>query len=330
MAAHATLPRRASGAGTRDACAHYYKYEGVSPVGSHKPNTAVAQAFYNKQAGTKRLATETGAGQWGSALAMACNLFGLECTVSMVKVSYHQKPYRRVLMETYGATVHASPTNLTNAGRGVLEQDPDSNGSLGISISEAVEDAATHDDTHYSLGSVLNHVLLHQSVVGLEAQAQLESVGERADAVIGCVGGGSNFAGLSYPFLGEQFRGERSGLRAVAAEPAACPTLTRGTYAYDFGDTAMMAPIVPMYTLGHSFVPPAIAPVGSDTTAMRRRCPNSCWTGIWKRSRITRTRRSRPASSSRARRASSRHPRQPRREAAIDEAVKAGRKASSG
>ena len=232
----------------------YYKYEGVSPVGSHKPNTAVAQAFYNKQDGTKRLASETGAGQWGSALAMACNLFGLECTVYMVKVSYHQKPYRRVLMEAYGATVHASPTNLTNAGRGILEQDPDSNGSLGISISEAVEDAATHDDTHYALGSVL----LHQSVVGLEAQAQLDSVGERADVVIGCVGGGSNFAGLSYPFLGEQFRGERSGLRAVAAEPAACPTLTRGTYAYDYGDTAMMAPIVPMYTLGHSFVPPAI------------------------------------------------------------------------
>ncbi len=236
----------------------YYKYEGVSPVGSHKPNTAVAQAFYNKQEGTKRIATETGAGQWGSALAMACNFFGLECTVYMVKVSYHQKPYRRVLMEAYGATVHSSPTNLTNSGRGVLEQDPDSSGSLGISISEAVEDAATHDDTHYALGSVLNHVLLHQTVVGLEAKVQLDSVGEQPDVIIGCVGGGSNCAGLSYPFLGEQFRGEREGLRVVAAEPAACPTLTRGVYSYDFGDTAMMTPLVPMYTLGHSFVPPSI------------------------------------------------------------------------
>jgi tryptophan synthase beta chain len=291
----------------------YYKYEGVSPVGSHKPNTAVPQAFYNKQDGTKRLATETGAGQWGSALAMACNLFGLECTVYMVKVSYHQKPYRRVLMETYGATVHASPSNLTNAGRGILEQDPDSNGSLGISISEAVEDAATHDDTHYALGSVLNHVLLHQSVVGLEAQAQLDSVGEQADVVIGCVGGGSNFAGLSYPFLGEQFRGERSGLRALAAEPAACPTLTRGTYAYDYGDTAMMAPIVPMYTPDTRSSRPPFTPAGSGITAMRRRCPNSCWTGTWKPSPISRTRCSRRASSSRARRASSRLPKQPTR-----------------
>ena len=236
----------------------YYKYEGTSPVGSHKPNTAVAQAYYNKKEGTRRIATETGAGQWGSAMAMACRFFDLECTVYMVKVSYHQKPYRRVLMETYGATVHASPTNLTNAGRAILAKTPDSTGSLGIAISEAVEDAATHDDTHYALGSVLNHVLLHQTVVGLEAKEQLDSIGERPDIVIGCVGGGSNFSGILYPFLGEQLRGERNGLRGIAVEPTACPTLTKGRYAYDYGDTARMAPLVPMYTLGHTFVPPGI------------------------------------------------------------------------
>lgn len=242
-----------------DTPAHiYYKYEGTSPAGSHKPNTAIPQAFYNKQEGRRRIATETGAGQWGSALSMACSFFGLECTVYMVKVSYHQKPYRRVLMETYGATVHASPTDLTHAGRVVLEKDADSPGSLGIAISEAVEDAATHDDTSYSLGSVLNHVLMHQSIIGLEAREQMEMAGEYPDVVIGCHGGGSNYAGLNFPFLMDKLRGKSPKLRSIAAEPASCPTLTRGTYAFDFGDTVGLTPLVKMHTLGHDFVPPGI------------------------------------------------------------------------
>src|SRR5438270_5091315 len=241
-----------------DTPAHiYFKYEGVSPAGSHKPNTAVAQAYYNSKEGVKRLTTETGAGQWGSALAFAGALFGLEVTVYMVKVSYEQKPYRRAMMETWGATVHASPTNLTNAGRGILAKDPDSPGSLGIAISEAVEDAATHDDAKYSLGSVVNHVLQHQTGLGQGAMQQLEMAGEYPDVVIGCVGGGSNFAGLSYPFIADRLAGSTK-TRFIAAEPAACPTLTRGIYAYDFGDTAGMGPVVPMYTLGHNFIPETI------------------------------------------------------------------------
>jgi len=234
----------------------YYKYEGVSPAGSHKPNTAVAQAFYNARAGRRRLATETGAGQWGSSLAFACGQFGLECKVYMVRVSYGQKPYRRVMMETWGAEVVPSPSPDTAAGRGILEADPESPGSLGIAISEAVEDAASRDDTSYSLGSVLNHVLLHQTVIGQEAQRQLALAGERSvDVVLGCVGGGSNFAGISYPFMAGKLRGETPDMRFVATEPAACPTLTKGTFAYDYGDTAQIGPIVPMYTLGHDFVP---------------------------------------------------------------------------
>ena len=236
----------------------YFKYEGVSPAGSHKPNTAVPQAYYNAKEGVKRLTTETGAGQWGSALAFAGALFDLEVTVYMVKVSYEQKPYRRAMMETWGATVHPSPTSLTNAGRGILAQDPDSPGSLGIAISEAVEDAATHEDAKYSLGSVVNHVLLHQTVIGLETQKQMEMAGDYPDVVIGCVGGGSNFAGLSYPFIGDRLKGKHPKTRFIAAEPAACPTLTRGVYAYDFGDAVGMGPVVKMYTLGHSFIPDRI------------------------------------------------------------------------
>jgi tryptophan synthase beta chain len=242
-----------------DTPAHiYYKYEGVSPAGSHKLNTALAQAYYNKQAGMRRLATETGAGQWGSALAIACAFFDLECTVYMVRASYDQKPYRRVLMETYGATVLSSPTDRTQSGRNILAEHPETSGSLGIAISEAVEDAATHDDTNYSLGSVLNHVLLHQTVIGLEAKQQMEMAGEYPDVVVGCVGGGSNFSGLAFPFLQDKLTGVREKLQALAVEPAACPTLTRGRYAFDFGDAAGMAPIVKMYTLGHTFVPAAI------------------------------------------------------------------------
>jgi len=241
-----------------DTPAHiYYKYEGTSPVGSHKANTALAQAYYNKQEGLRRLATETGAGQWGSALAFAGAMFGLEVTVYMVKVSYQQKPYRRSMIQTYGAEIIASPSERTHAGRTVLEEHPDSPGSLGIAISEAVEDAATHDDTHYSLGSVLNHVLLHQSVIGEEALLQMAKAGEEPDVVIGCVGGGSNFAGLSFPFLrGKLTQGKKT--RVVAVEPTACPTLTRGEYTYDFGDTVGLTPLVKMYTLGHTFVPPGI------------------------------------------------------------------------
>lgn len=240
-----------------DTPAHiYYKYEGTSPAGSHKPNTAVAQAFYNKQAGIKRLATETGAGQWGSALALSCRMFGLECTVYMVNVSYQQKPYRRMLMNTWGAECIASPSDRTNAGRGVLAAHPDSPGSLGIAISEAVEDAATHGDTNYALGSVLNHVMLHQTVIGQEAKLQMDLAGEQPDVVIGCFGGGSNFAGLSLPYVLDRLNG--GGPRVVAVEPAACPSLTKGSFAYDFGDTAKLTPLLKMYTLGHDFVPPAI------------------------------------------------------------------------
>jgi tryptophan synthase beta chain len=235
----------------------YYKYEGVSPAGSHKPNTAVAQAYYNREAGVRRLTTETGAGQWGSALAMACNYFDIELKVYMVNVSYEQKPYRRIMMETWGAKVVASPTSETAAGRAILENDPESPGSLGMAISEAVEVAATSDDTNYSLGSVLNHVLLHQTVIGQEAIKQMEMAGEYPDVVIGCAGGGSNFAGLALPLLRNRFvDGKKT--RFIAAEPEACPTLTRGEYTYDFGDTASMTPLMPMYTLGHSFVPPGI------------------------------------------------------------------------
>lgn len=242
-----------------DTPAHiYYKYEGVSPVGSHKPNTAVAQAFYNKEAGTKALTTETGAGQWGSALAMACKFFDLDLEVYMVKVSYHQKPYRRVIMETYGATVYASPTGRTEYGRKLLSAQPDSPGSLGIAISEAVEAAATSGGLKkYSLGSVLNHVLTHQSVIGLEALEQMEMAGEYPDVIIGCAGGGSNFAGFAYPFLHQNFTNGKN-TKVIAAEPTSCPTLTRGQYTFDYGDTAAMAPIVKMYTLGHDFVPPSI------------------------------------------------------------------------
>src|SRR5512146_2094256 len=215
----------------------YYKYEGVSPAGSHKPNTAIAQAYYNKKEGVTRLSTETGAGQWGSALALACQMFGLQCKVYMVKVSYQQKPYRRIMMETWGAQVVASPSTDTQSGKKVLEKDPDSPGSLGIAISEAVEDAATREDTKYSLGSVLNHVLMHQTVIGLETKKQLEQADDEADIVIGCAGGGSNFAGLSFPFAADKMAGKKKKLRIVAVEPSACPSLTRGTYAYDFGDT---------------------------------------------------------------------------------------------
>ncbi|HEX9369852.1 MAG TPA: TrpB-like pyridoxal phosphate-dependent enzyme [Roseiflexaceae bacterium] len=235
----------------------YYKYEGVSPAGSHKPNTAIAQAYYNKQEGVKRLSTETGAGQWGSALAMAGAFFGIEVLVYMVKVSYHQKPYRRALMETFGARVVASPSEETQSGRAILAEHPDSPGSLGIAISEAVEVAAQDPDTKYSLGSVLNHVLLHQTVVGQEAIAQMALAGDYPDVIVACTGGGSNFAGIAFPFLGAKLRGERD-VRIVAAEPAACPSLTRGTYAYDFGDTGHLTPLVKMHTLGSTFIPPGI------------------------------------------------------------------------
>ena len=241
-----------------DTPAHiYYKYEGTSPAGSHKPNTAVAQAYYNKAEGIRRLTTETGAGQWGSALAFACALFGLECTVYMVNASFHQKPYRRSMIQTYGAEVFPSPSDRTQSGRKVREDSPDSPGSLGIAISEAVEDAATHDDAHYSLGSVLNHVLLHQTVIGQETLKQLEMANEYPDVVIGCVGGGSNFAGLAFPFVGEKLR---TGRRRASSRssPRRARALTRGTYAYDFGDTVGLTPLVKMHTLGHGFVPPAI------------------------------------------------------------------------
>ena len=233
----------------------YYKYEGGSPAGSHKPNTAIAQAYYNKKEKVARLSTETGAGQWGSALAQACSFFGLQCKVYMVKVSYQQKPYRRILMETFGAQVVASPSPDTQAGKKILEQDPDSPGSLGIAISEAVEDAATREDTKYSLGSVLNHVLMHQTVIGLETKKQLEKADAEADVLVGCIGGGSNFAGFSFPFVADKLTGKNKKRRIVAIEPSACPSLTKGKYAYDFGDTVGLTPLVKMHTLGHTFVP---------------------------------------------------------------------------
>jgi len=234
----------------------YYKYEGVSPSGSHKPNTAVPQAFYNKQEGVKKISTETGAGQWGSSMGMACQMFGLECLVHMVRVSYDQKPYRRALMEAYGAACIASPSETTEAGRAILEKDPNCSGSLGMAISEAVEVAAKNDDTKYCLGSVLNHVLLHQTVIGLESLKQMEMAGDTPDVVIGCAGGGSNFAGIAFPFIGEKLRGGND-VRVIAVEPSACPTLTKGPLRYDFGDTAHLTPLVKMNTLGSTFVPPS-------------------------------------------------------------------------
>ena len=240
-----------------DTPAHiYYKYEGVSPAGSHKPNTAVPQAYYNQRAGIRRLATETGAGQWGSALSLACQLFGLECTVYMVRLSYDQKPYRRMLMNSWGAQVWPSPSPHTHSGQAILDATPDSPGSLGIAISEAVEDAATHSDTNYALGSVLNHVMLHQTVIGQEAKLQMAMAGEDPDVVVGCFGGGSNFGGLALPYLLDRLAGR--GPRLLAAEPTACPSLTKGSFAYDFGDTAKLTPLIKMYTLGHDFVPPGI------------------------------------------------------------------------
>src|SRR4051794_13307632 len=246
--------RLESAIGTRSRI--FYKYEGVSPAGSHKPNTAVAQAFYNKKEGRTRLATETGAGQWGSALAFACRLIGLECKVYMVRISYDQKPFRRSMIQLWGAEIVASPSEDTESGRAVLAEHPDSPGSLGIAISEAVEDAAQREDTAYSLGSVLNHVLLHQTVIGQEALQQMELAGAYPDVVVGCVGGGSNFAGLAFPFLREKIAGKE--IDVVATEPAACPTLTRGVFAYDFGDTSKLTPLVPMHTLGHDFIPAPI------------------------------------------------------------------------
>ncbi|MBU0714023.1 MAG: TrpB-like pyridoxal phosphate-dependent enzyme [Verrucomicrobia bacterium] len=231
----------------------YYKNEGVSPAGSHKPNTAIAQAYYNKEFGIKRLTTETGAGQWGSALAMACKLFGLVCKVYMVRISFEQKPFRKMMMNTWGAECVASPSNQTNAGRAILAKMPNTPGSLAMAISEAIEDAVTSKDTRYSLGSVLNHVLLHQTIIGLEAQKQFQKIGAYPDVVIGCVGGGSNFAGISFPFICDKIHGRK--VRIMAVEPAACPTLTRGPFVYDSGDVAMMTPLLAMHSLGHTFVP---------------------------------------------------------------------------
>jgi len=237
----------------------YYKYEGVSPPGSHKPNTAVAQAYYAKEEGVQRLSTETGAGQWGSALAFSCTMFNMKSTVYMVKVSYNQKPYRRVMMESWGAEVYASPSEKTNSGRSILKEDPDSPGSLGIAISEAVEDAVTHEDVKYSIGSVVNHVLLHQTVIGQEAQMQLEQVDDYPDIIIGCIGGGSSFSGLYWPFYYDKVSGKASkDVKFLAVESTACPSVTKGVYIYDHGDTARMTPMFKMHTLGHMFIPPPI------------------------------------------------------------------------
>ncbi len=253
-----------------DTPAHiYYKYEGGSPAGSHKPNTAVAQAYYNKQAGIKRLATETGAGQWGASLAMACQMFDIECVIYQVKISYQTKPYRGLLMHTWGGTVYASPSENTAYGRRVLAEDPNCPGSLGIAISEAIEDTVTHPGTKYSLGSVMNHVCLHQTVIGQETILQMEMAGEEPDVVIGCVGGGSNFAGVSFPWVGRNLRGEGGKkVRCLAVEPSSCPSLTTGEYRYDFGDTAMTTPLMLMYTLGHDFMPPSIHAGGLRYHAM--------------------------------------------------------------
>ncbi|MGC9436071.1 MAG: TrpB-like pyridoxal phosphate-dependent enzyme [Methanomicrobiales archaeon] len=236
----------------------YYKWEGVSPPGSHKPNTAVAQAYFNREAGVERLATETGAGQWGSALSFATALFDMECTVYMVRASYDQKPYRKMMMQVYGAECIPSPSDRTAAGKAVLAKDPDTPGALGIAISEAVEDAASKDTTNYSLGSVLNHVCLHQSVIGQEAREQMAMVDDYPDLVVGCAGGGSNFAGLSFPFAGDKLTGKHPDTDILAVEPTACPTLTKGLYTYDFGDVAGLTPLLEMFTLGHDFVPPSI------------------------------------------------------------------------
>ena len=267
----------------------YYKYEGVSPAGSHKPNTAVAQAYYNAKAGVRKLTTETGAGQWGSALALACRMFGMECEVWQVAASYDQKPYRASMMRTWGAVVHSSPSKKTNAGRAILEQDPNSPGSLGIAISEAVEVAAANEDVNYSLGSVLNHVLLHQTVIGQEAAAQLAKAGEGTpDVVIGCTGGGSNFSGLSFPFIREKLSGNSDPIiRAV--EPAACPSITKGEYRYDFGDAVGMTPLVKMHTLGHTFVPDPIHAGGLRYHGMAPLVSHLCELGIMEAEAIGQT-----------------------------------------
>lgn len=257
----------------------YYKYEGVSPSGSHKPNTAVPQAWYNRQQGIKKIATETGAGQWGSSLAMACALFGIECVVFMVKVSFAQKPYRKALMEAFGARCVASPSRETICGRAILEKDPDCTGSLGIAISEAVEVAASDPETRYCLGSVLNHVMLHQSVIGLEAIAQMRLADDYPDVIVGCTGGGSNFAGIAFPFIGESLSGGPSP-RIIAVEPAACPSLTRGRYAYDFGDTAHLTPLVKMHTLGSTFIPPAFHTGGLRYHGMSPMVSHACELGL--------------------------------------------------
>jgi tryptophan synthase beta chain len=236
----------------------FYKYEGTSPAGSHKPNTAIAQAYYNKKEGVTRIATETGAGQWGSALAYCCAMFGIECKVYMVKVSYNQKPYRRIMMEAWGAKCVPSPSTDTQAGRDALALDPQSGGSLGLAISEAVEDAVTHENTHYSLGSVLNHVILHQTIIGQESMKQMEMAGYYPDIIIGCVGGGSNFGGIAVPFIKDKISGKHKDLRCIAVEPQACPTLTKGPYEYDYGDVAGLTPLLKMHTLGHNFMPPPV------------------------------------------------------------------------
>ena len=257
----------------------YYKYEGDSPAGSHKPNTAVAQAYYNKIAGTKRLATETGAGQWGASLAMACKLFDLECRVYMVKVSFHQKPYRKLQMQTWGASVFASPSDQTEYGRKLQKEDPNCPGSLGIAISEAVEDAVTTPNTKYALGSVLNHVCLHQTVIGQESIKQMEQAGEAPDVVIGCVGGGSNFAGIAFPFVRQKIV-EKKKIRIIAVEPSVCPSLTRGELRYDFGDTGMMTPLLWMYTLGHDYIPPQIHAGGLRYHGMAPTVSHLCNLGL--------------------------------------------------
>jgi tryptophan synthase beta chain len=257
----------------------YYKYEGGSPAGSHKPNTAVAQAYFNKVAGTKRLATETGAGQWGSSLAFACRLFGLECNVYMVKVSFQHKPYRRMLMHTWGATVHPSPSDQTEFGKKILAEDPHCDGSLGIAISEAIEDTVKHPHTKYSLGSVLNHVCLHQTVIGQESIRQMEMAGEEPDVIFGCAGGGSNFAGLAFPFIQKKIK-EKKNYRIVAVEPTACPSLTEGELRYDFGDTAETTPLLMMYTLGHKFMPPPIHAGGLRYHGMAPMVSHACKLGL--------------------------------------------------
>ncbi|MCX6904695.1 MAG: TrpB-like pyridoxal phosphate-dependent enzyme [Verrucomicrobia bacterium] len=257
----------------------YYKYEGGSPAGSHKPNTAVPQAYFNKIAGTKRLATETGAGQWGSSLALACKLFGLECTVYMVKVSFQHKPYRRMLMHTWGATVHPSPSDQTEFGKKVLAEDPHCDGSLGIAISEAIEDTVKHPHTKYSLGSVLNHVCLHQTVIGQETIKQMEMAGEEPDSIFGCVGGGSNFSGLAFPFIQKKIK-EKKNYRIVAVEPSACPSITQGELRYDFGDTAETTPLLLMYTLGHKFMPPPIHAGGLRYHGMAPMVSHACKLGL--------------------------------------------------